>query len=104
MFRDYDPYSGTPARIYRSVTEIREDMGEIRERIREANACLDLRALLIGFLDSTREENRDPEKWLPELEDAVSAAREAYDSLSELREELSDLREELCEVRCAMGV
>lgn len=102
MYRESDAYAGTPARVYRSLGEIRRDICYIRGEIKEAGESLNMRALLLDFLDRLRDS--EPCEWLPELEAAVAEAREAYDSLRELNEELVCLREELGDTRCAMGV
>ena len=102
MYRNYDSVGGMPARLYRSLGEIRSDMRRIGEDIREANEQLNLRSLLTELLDSSRK--LKPEQLVFDLEEAVEAARGALSRLSELKDELYALEEELTDTRCAMGV
>ena len=104
MYRGCDSGIGAPARVYRTVGEIRREMRAISEQIRRANECLNLRSLLLDMINEERLSPDSAAIWIPELESAISEARGAYDDLSELHEELSVLREELRETRCAMGV
>ena len=94
MLKEANSYFGIPHRIYRSVTEIRRDMESISERIKDANERLNLRSLLLDFIDKDREgAPSHPAFWIPELEIALSEARRAYSSLSELNLELTMLEE-----------
>ena len=105
MFREGNYYTGEPARVYRSVGEIRRDLHSIRVRIREANARLNLRSVLMDIIsDSPASAKGDPSVWIPELEAAISDAKDAYTELCELKEELYMLEEELVETKCAMGI
>ncbi len=104
MYRESDSLGGIPARVYRTVGEIRRDMRSISERIRAANECLNLREMLLDMINEERITPDSAAEWIPELEDAISEAKAAYYDLNELHEELSELREELSETRCAMGV
>ena len=105
MLKDANSYFGIPARIYRSATEIRRDMENISDRINDANEKLNLRSLLVDFIDVGRDAySGHPAFWIPELEAALREARAAYESLSALNLELTMLEEELRETRCAMGL
>ena len=104
MYRNSDSYGGTAAGVYRTVSEIRQDMRSISERIRAANECLNLREMLLDMINEERITPESASEWIPELEDAIKEAKEAYYNLDELHDELSELREELSETRCAMGV
>ena len=62
---------------------------------------LNIRELLVNILTSERVNN--PDKLIPELEDAIAEARGALDSLKNLKEELDMLEDELQEVRWLFG-
>ena len=103
MFRDYDASDGTPAHVYRAIGEIREEIREVVEKIREAKRMLNMRELLLDFIDRARDYECEPSVWIPELEGTVEAARESYSELCDLKEQLSDLKEELSDTKCAFG-
>lgn len=98
MYRSYDDVNGIPPRIYRTPGEIRRDIFEISKKIESTSDMLNIRALLVDILVSDRSDT--PETLIPDLEEAISEAREALDSLKRLNEELDSLEEELEEVRC----
>ena len=102
MYRSYDFKSGMPPHIYRSLTEIRTDMGKISGEIAATNQKLNIRSMLMDLI--SRERCEKPKSIIPELEEIVGEAREALDRLAELEEELTALHEELRSTRCAMGV
>ncbi len=101
MYRSYDTVNGLPPRIYRTAGEIRRDIAEISEKIEETGEMLNIRALLVDMLMSERADS--PERLIPDLEEAISEARDALVGLKRLKEELSSLEEELLEVRCLCG-
>ena len=101
MYRSYDTVNGLPPRIYRTAGEIRRDIAEISEKIEETGEMLNIRALLVDMLMSERADS--PERLIPDLEEAISEARDALVGLKRLKEELSLLEEELLEVRCLCG-
>lgn len=98
MYRSYDTVNGIPPRIYRTPGEIRQDISEISEKIEQTNDMLNIRALLVDMLMSERSDS--PEKLIPDLEEAISEAREALARLGALKDTLSLLEEELGEVKC----
>ncbi len=102
MYVRYDTESGLPPRIYRRIGEIRRDMGEIIEKIKDTNSMLNIRGLLLDILTSARAEN--PAEIIPELYDTISEASEALDCLRKLNGELEMLKEELNETRCEIGI
>ena len=46
------PYEGIPARLYRSIAEIRRDMEIIEEKIRETEEKLSVHSLISGIMES----------------------------------------------------
>ena len=102
MYKRADVENGIPARIYRNPKEIRRDIRVINVKIKETNAMLNIREMLLDILTSDMQNN--PEKLIPELEAALEEAKNAINELSELEEELSELEEELSEVRWLLGM
>lgn len=98
MYRSYDTVNGLPPRIYRTPGEIRRDIAEISEKIEATDEMLNIRALLVDMLMSERADS--PEKLIPDLEEAISEARDALTRLKRLKDSLTSLEEELGEVRC----
>lgn len=98
MYRSYDTVNGIPPRIYRTPGEIRRDISEISEKIEATSEMLNIRALLVDMLMSERSDS--PEKLIPDLEEAISEAREALVNMKRLKDELTSLEEELGEVKC----
>ena len=94
-------YEGMPARLYRSPCEIRRDMTRLSKQIKEADEMLSVRNILVEMLSECA--GREPEKWIPELEELVADARASLDCLTRLKSALSDLSEEFEETVCAVG-
>lgn len=103
MYRECDEINGMGGRVYRSITEIREDIREIGAEIKEARERLNLRYLLVDLLDAMRD-GLEPDEWMPTLEETYSEAEDAFNTLTELTEELTGLREELSDTKWAMGI
>lgn len=101
MYRTFDTENGTPPRIYRTPAEIKSDIQKISFKIKETSSMLNIREMLVNILMSEHADS--PEKLIPELEDAISEARWALDSLNNLKEELDSLEDELKEVRWLFG-
>ncbi len=101
MYRTFDTVNGMPARIYRTPAEIKDDIRKISYAIKETSSMLNIRDLLVNIL--TSEFADKPERLIPELEEAISEARWALDSLNKLKEELDSLEDELQEVRWLFG-
>lgn len=101
MYSCMNPIEGHPARLYRSPAEIHRDMIRISARIRENEEMLSVHNLLIEMIPSWAE--KEPEKWIPELEATVAEARDALDNLSRLQQALEELASELEDVRCMMN-
>ena len=97
MVSTYDFVNGYPPRIYREPCEIRRDILIISDMIEETSAMLNIRSMLIDILSG--ECSNKPEALIPDLELAVSEAKEALGRMNSLKEELSLLEEELEEVK-----
>ena len=95
-------YLGIPARLYRSPCEILGEMTELKEKIREVNETLSVHHLLMEVMSEWSD--KEPEKWIKELEETLDYAKEALSELRELNQSLDELREELEDVRWAEGV
>lgn len=93
--------TGTPTRIYRSLSEIKRDINLIKERIFLTDERINIRALLLELLSSAR--CFSPEVLIPELKEAIDEANDALELLLRLREELSALEEEMEETVCVIG-
>ena len=102
MYRECDIGIGAPARVYRTLFEIKRDLDDIKQRILEANGRLDLRQTLIGLSEECLSA-ANADEWIGELSRTVDDAKSAYASLSGLKIELSALCEEMRETRWAMG-
>ena len=103
MYKESDMTVGAPARVYRTLFEIKRDLDDIKERIKEANGRLDLRQTLMN-LSAECLASGNSEAFIGELSGAVEDARCAHASLSGLKLELSALCEEMRETRWAIGV
>ena len=100
MIMGCDCYEGEGVHIYRSLSEIREDIRDVSEMIEEINSMLNIRNMLIDMLSD--EARAEPSEWLPELCELVDGAREGLFELSELQGTLEELREELVHTRAAL--
>ena len=103
MYKECDFSIGAPARVYRTLFEIKCDLDDIKERIAEANGRLDLRQTLLSLSEECLSSS-NADAWIGELSRTVDDAKSAYASLSGLKIELSALCEEMRETRWAMGV
>lgn len=102
MRRPQNDIFGIPKALYRSPLEIRRDMQDINERIKEINEKTNLRSLLFDMLVDSGEES--PKRTVEALSEALGEAEEALSKLRELEEELLDLESELREVKCELGI
>ena len=102
MYKTNQCYDGEPAMIYRSAGEIRRDIRNVAIKIKEAEAMLDIRSLLMDMLTSAAQ--REPRKWIPEIEEVVREAAQTLDELRRLKESLDELYEEWREARWALGI
>lgn len=92
---------GIPPRLYRSLSEIAEDISIIKAKIAKADEQLTVRSVLMDMISIWAEQS--PEKWLPELEETVAEAREALDGLISLNETLDMLIDEFEEAKQICG-
>ncbi len=102
MYRGYDNECGLPPRIYRSPSDVRRDINEVRSAIDKINSKLNIRGLLLEMI--TDEEKLSPKDVIPTLEAMLKEAEDALSRLDELRCELALLEEELYEIKCEMRI
>lgn len=102
FFVNYSTYEGEPARLYRSPDKIREDICEIRTRIKSVDSKLNIRNILTAIIDEVADGS--PEKWIPALAAIVEDAEQTLESLNSLKESLDLLGEELEDTRWALGI
>lgn len=101
VFRtNYSTYEGEGARLYRTTEEIRRDIKEIKERIAEANAMLNIRNMLTELIADYADTS--PECWVPELRALADDAESTLACLSGLCENLEMLKCELEDTRWAI--
>ena len=101
MRRPENAFFGIPPILYRSPSQIKRDIREIKERIEEINERTNIRSLLFDMLVDS---NENPKLVVEVLSEALTEAEEALMKLSELEEELSELERELMEVKCELGI
>lgn len=100
MYIRMNEYEGEGGHIYRSLSEIKEEICDVKAAIAEINFKLNIRDMLMRMLSDAAEEN--PAEWLPELLELADGAREGLAQLSELELTLRELREELSYTREAL--
>ena len=101
VFRtNYSTYEGEAPRLYRTTEEIRRDIKEIKDRIAEATAMLNVRNMLTELIAEYAEAS--PERWVPELRALVDDAEATLESLGGLCESLDMLKCELEDTRWAI--
>jgi hypothetical protein len=81
-------------RLYRSHDEIKDEIGNIKNRIEEANERLNVREILDSYLSGAEVGRKECEQ----LSALLQSALEALDELYELNAALDELRAELLEV------
>ena len=92
------PYEGIPARLYRSIAEIRRDMEIIEEKIRETEKKLSVHSLISGIMESgSRVIDKSVvltlELVLADAENSLFRLERVRDAMNYLEEELSEVRE-----------
>jgi hypothetical protein len=100
MYRSYDDVNGIGPTVFRSPSEIREDIGYIKRKIKETNAAMNIREILTTVLAN---EDGDCERLISVIAEAVEEASRALDELRSLEDELCELEDELREVKWIMG-
>ena len=93
---------GRPTRLYRRPGEVREDIAEISEMIKEAEEMLSVHSIIVNVLSEWA--IMEPKKWISELEESVAQAREAIENLARLGEALEELRAELGDISGIMDI
>lgn len=101
MFFGADTYEGLPPRLYRSPREIKADIRRISREIQEADEMLSIRHILMEMISECAE--KEPVRWIGELQETVDEAKETLERLERLKSALEDLEEELGEARCYMN-
>ncbi len=101
MFVAADSYEGIPSRLYRDPNEIRSDIISVKERIEEINDTLSVHNLLMEFLSEWSRE--EPQRWIEEMEELLSEARDSLDKLTELKSSLDELKIELEDSKWVFG-
>ena len=102
FFTNYSTYEGEPARLYRSPTDIRRDIYEIKEKIAKCNEMLNVRGILTETI--TDLSLGEPSGWICALRAIVEDAEDTLSTLNELKATLDCLKEELEDTRCVLGV
>lgn len=102
MYKTADVSAGLPITLYRTTNEIRRDIALIKEKIKDINERLNLRALLMDIIADERTAT-EPGYWIPELTAALREASDAEERLLGLEEELTALHEELKQTRWAFA-
>lgn len=87
------------ARLYRTPSEIRRDIAQVRERMAVLRQQLDIRDMVVASLQDLS----DTASAVRVLERIVDEAREALTAMTRLEEELTLLREELYELKAMEG-
>ena len=87
--------------VYRRPSDIRSDIAAIRARIAETDNMINVRSLLLDALSEFSE--REPDRWLPEIEEVVEETKQTLAALCELERVLEDLEDELRRTRRVMG-
>ena len=100
FYTNYSAYEGEPVRLYRTPEEIRRDISEIKDKIKETGRMLNTRHILTEMISCLAE--GDPEAWIPALGKIVDEAESSLSLLTELRETLGELGEELRDTKWAM--
>ena len=94
--------TGEGAHVYRSLTKIREEISDVREKIAEINSDINIRDMLLTLLSGAI--NDRPEAWIPEISELILGAKEGLERLEELSELLTELKYELEATKEAMGL
>ena len=93
---------GEPVTLYRTPNEIRRDIGEINEKIKDTDGKINARLLLMSLFTRSCEDGAAD--YLPTLRIAIAEAEKMLDSLSTLCGRLGDLRQELEAAAWAVGI
>ena len=93
-----DETDARPPRLYRSIEEIRRDIGRIKSDLYESEAMLNVRGLLSELIYDL--DSGDEVKWQSSLERLMCEAEEAIRTLNRLQSKLDMLNRELEEARC----
>lgn len=95
-----DTSEGRPPRLYRSVEEIRRDIGRIKRELTESDEMINVRNILSELISEL--ENNEADKWQSSVERLIEDAHDAMIMLMKLKDKLDMLNSELEETRCAI--
>lgn len=95
-----DISEGRPPRLYRSVEEIRRDIGRIKSELTESDEMINVRNILSELISEL--ENNEADKWQSSVERLIEDAQDAMIMLTKLKDKLDMLNCELEETRCAI--
>ena len=96
---NYEGFFGVGAGVYRSSSEVREDIRYISERIAEVNEMLNIRELISDIFDEEKE--YDTIKKAEAITELLKYAEEALCELRLLNERLDELK---CELISSTGM
>ena len=102
MFYTHTYGQGEEPVLYRSPYEIRRDIGEINQRIKDTDEKINVRILLTDLL--TRCADGRAEEYMPELQQAIREAEGVLSNLSELCRRLGNLKREMEDTVWALGI
>jgi len=95
-------YEGIPCRLYRSPREISADIAELKAKIKDINETLSVHNLLMEVMSEWAD--KEPEKWIGELEELLCEAKDSLEELAELKSSLDELKEEMEDSRWIHGL
>ena len=95
-----DISEGRPPRLYRSVEEIRRDIGRIKSELTESDEMINVRNILSELISEL--ESNEADKWQSSVERLIEDAQDAMIMLTKLKDKLDMLNCELEETRCAI--
>ena len=95
-----DTSEGRPPRLYRSVEEIRRDIGRIKRELTESDEMINVRNILSELISEL--ENNEADRWQSSVERLIEDAQDAMIMLMKLKDKLDMLNCELEETRCAI--
>ena len=102
MFYTHMYGQGEEPVLYRSPYEIRRDIGEINQRIKDTDEKINVRILLTDLL--SRCADGRAEEYMPELRQAIKDAEGVLSHLSELCQHLVHLKKEMEDTVWALGI
>ena len=93
-------YEGMPPRLYRTPSEIKTDINDVKIKIDRLCDMLNVRNVISEMLNECA--TGSISDWLPALKSIVEDAEDTLETLVELNDSLEGLNKELKETRCVM--